>query len=65
MTKKNFFYVTAKMKFFTNKSVSSKKIYKSTVGNWRRLNNDELQEVNSTMYAIIKNKYNIINNCGR
>lgn len=41
------------MKFFTDKSVSSKKINKSTIGNWKQINNDEFLEVNSTIYAII------------
>lgn len=45
--------LTTKMKFFTDKSVSSKKINKSTIGNWKQINYDEFLEVNSTIYAII------------
>lgn len=45
----------AKMRFFTNKSVFfKKKINKTTVGNWRHFNNDELNAVNLTIHAIIK-----------
>lgn len=51
--KKNNNNLTTKMKFFTHKSVSSKKINKSTVGNWKQIHNDEFLEVNSTIYAII------------
>lgn len=53
MAKNNNNNLTTKMKFFTDKSVSSKKINKSTIGNWKQINNDEFPEVNSTIYAII------------
>lgn len=53
MAKNNNNTLTTKMKFFTDKSVSSKKINKSTIGNWKQINNDEFLEVNSTIYAII------------
>lgn len=53
MAKNNNNYLTTKMKFFTDKSVSSKKINKSTIGNWKQINNDEFLEVNSTIYAIM------------
>lgn len=53
MAKKKNNNLTTNMKFFTDKSVSSKKINKSTIGNWKQINNDEFLEVNSTIYAII------------